>query len=121
MPVTFTVGGVEQKSWDNWTLAFSKIRAVCRPCNNEWMGSWETPAKILLARMIRGESVRLSEVDQLTLATWATIKAYVYDSATKFPSAVTREECELSNHNSDHPAMFASFWPPTRQMSSCHS
>jgi len=95
MPVTFTVGGVEQRTWSNWTLAFSKIRAVCQSCNNGWMSSWETPAKTLLAPMIRGQAIRLSEVDQLTLATWATIKAYVYDSATKFPSAVTKEECEL--------------------------
>lgn len=95
MPVTMSVGGLPQKTWDNWSLAFSKIRAVCESCNRGWMGSWETPAKLLLAKMIRGQKLRLTEIDQLTLATWATIKAYVFDSGTQFPSAVSRAECEL--------------------------
>jgi hypothetical protein len=94
MPVTRTVGTREPQTWNNWTLAFSKIRAVCKNCNETWMSDLEVPVKVLFAKMVRGQQVRLSEVDQLDLATWATLKAYVYDSAAAFPSAVTRAECE---------------------------
>jgi len=92
MPVTRTASALE-KTWKNWTLAFSTIRAVCKSCNSGRMSQLETPAKLLLAEMVRGGEVRLTEVDQLTLGTWATVKAYVFDSGSAMPSAVSRDEC----------------------------
>jgi hypothetical protein len=102
MPVTRTVGSKE-KTWQNWTLAFLKIRAVCRKCNYTWMSDWEGVVKPLFTEMIRGRDINLTEVNQLNIATWATLKAYVYDSAGNFPSLVTRSECEVLKTQSRPP------------------
>jgi hypothetical protein len=54
-----------------------KIWGPCEPCNNGWMSRVETATKPLLAAMVRGEKVELGRHDQLTLATWATMKEMV--------------------------------------------
>jgi hypothetical protein len=95
MPVTRTVSQQPPRTWENWTIAFSKIKAVCRECNSGWMSELEVQVRPLLSQMVRGQEIQLSESDQLDIATWATLKAYVFDSAAEFPSAVTRDECQL--------------------------
>jgi hypothetical protein len=63
-PFTLTVGG------------------ICQRCNNEWMSVIEQAASRIMAPMIGGERVVLSEADQKTLAKWLTMKAMVFQLTT---------------------------------------
>ena len=58
----------------------SRIRNVCKPCNNEWMKTIEEAAKPILEPMIKGETVVLKEREQTTLATWITLKMIVTET-----------------------------------------
>lgn len=84
---------------------FSKtLKIVCRPCNNEWMKGMEENAKPLLAAMFNasGNSVKLDEAAQLTLARWAFKTAAVVsriDYSDTFPLAHRREF-----HQADQPS-----------------
>lgn len=54
---------------------------VCRDCNNTWMSEMENLVKPLLVPLIANPSKRqtLSDVDCLTIASWATLKAILMD------------------------------------------
>lgn len=58
-----------------------QIRSVCGNysgcCNNEWMRDIELQAQAVMEPMLRGEQIRLSEVDQKIIATWAILKVMV--------------------------------------------
>jgi len=55
------------------------VRAVCAPCNGGWMSSIEADAKPILQDLIyaRGRTLDLGE--QRKLASWAFLKACVFD------------------------------------------
>ncbi len=59
----------------------AKVRAVCRACNNGWMSEIEAAARPAAARMIRGEAHVLDRTEQAAVATWAILKAMVFEHA----------------------------------------
>jgi hypothetical protein len=54
-------------------------RGVCPECNSGWMSRLESEVKPSVARMMNGREASLSPSDQLTIATWASMKAICYD------------------------------------------
>ena len=58
------------------------VRCVCRECNQHWMSDIETGNIPLLGRMMLDNSIRLDQPQQLTVASWAVLKAMVLDTTT---------------------------------------
>src|SRR5271169_2132313 len=59
------------EQWDD--IPFNlRVKALCKPCNNEWCNEIETAAQPLLIPMITGNAINLSAVNQETVAIWAT-------------------------------------------------
>jgi hypothetical protein len=59
--------------------ATRKNKVVCIPCNTGWMAVIEQEAKRLMEPMILGDPATLTPADQLHIATWATMRAYVWE------------------------------------------
>lgn len=57
------------------------VRAVCRTCNGGWMSDIENGARRMASGMVHGEARDLSPRDQEALATWAVLKAMVFEHA----------------------------------------
>jgi len=82
-PVTYTSHGVEVNQWSSQTLAFLKVKAVCKKCNNKWMSHVEETAKAHLLVMMQGNTIRLDPAAQIELATWACLKVMVWESVAE--------------------------------------
>jgi hypothetical protein len=58
-----------------------RANAVCASCNNGWMSGLEESAKAILEGMIDGRARLLHSGGQTTLASWALLKAMMFDRA----------------------------------------
>lgn len=56
------------------------VKAVCAVCNNGWMSDVEMNAKPILLDLVYGKGRTLDRDDQHRLATWAAMKACVFDA-----------------------------------------
>ncbi|MDA0136405.1 hypothetical protein [Solirubrobacter deserti] len=56
-----------------------QVKAVCARCNNGWMSEIESAAKPILQALVRAEGRQLHRRMQRTLATWAFLKACIFD------------------------------------------
>jgi hypothetical protein len=56
------------------------VKAVCAACNNGWMSDVEAKAKPILLDLLYGKGGTLDRDDQHRLATWAALKACVFDA-----------------------------------------
>jgi hypothetical protein len=57
----------------------TRVRRVCRGCNNGWMAQLEERVQPVLTSMIKGQSVRLETSDVAAIATWATKTAMMHE------------------------------------------
>ena len=75
-----SVRGDERRSWfgPNADLVFKR---VCEVCNNGWMSELESETKPVVAPMIgpQARAQRLDTLAQITIASWATKMAMVFD------------------------------------------
>ena len=74
-------GNESQKSRPAHKLATIKVPAVCGPCNNGWMSGYDGRVKHWLKHAILGYNISLSIDQQLTVATWATMKTWCWNLA----------------------------------------
>jgi hypothetical protein len=103
------VTGMADEQWDVRKLASIKIPGICRTCNNEWMSVIENNAKPLILPMITGTRVSLNPAEQLQLATWTTLKAFVFDLGGALQSVVARDHCVLLRHLHRPPATMRAY------------
>jgi hypothetical protein len=82
-PVTYTSHGETVRQWSTQTLAFLKIKAVCKNCNNKWMSRIEESAKKHLQPMMQGDTVQLDPAAQVELAVWACLKVMAWESVAE--------------------------------------
>jgi len=61
----------------------TKVRNVCRECNNVWMSRLHTEAQELVVRLAGGEWPELSKDEQLILARWVTMVAINLESYSR--------------------------------------
>lgn len=54
-----------------------RIKCVCRPCNNEWMGKLQEDTKRFLLPMLTGRETVLRKNGQTALASWITMMVMV--------------------------------------------
>ena len=73
--------GRPELAWLANQIAAEKYRVVCTQCNTGWMSELEGCVVPILRPMIREESQTLNMEQQLLVATWATMKAYVFEEA----------------------------------------
>jgi hypothetical protein len=66
-------------SWRVTQVASHKLRSVCQSCNSGWMSDLEGQVRPLIEPMIQGFNAPLDPEDQITVATWATLKAAVFE------------------------------------------
>ncbi|MBV9820602.1 MAG: hypothetical protein JO144_00040, partial [Actinobacteria bacterium] len=79
----------------------TKVRRLCKDCNNEWLGvGLERPVKAFLGPMLLGRTVDLSVESQALLAFWAAKTALVSEllkpDAASVPAQDYREMRRLS-------------------------
>lgn len=67
--------------WPVTKVASHEVRAVCKPCNEGWMSSLEVHVRPLIEPMILGHDALLAPDQQITVATWASLKAAVFEYA----------------------------------------
>lgn len=65
--------------WPAAQVAGHTVRAVCETCNSGWMAKLEGAVRPLITPMIKGESNTLTIDEQITVATWAAMKAAVFE------------------------------------------
>jgi hypothetical protein len=72
--------GAETRDVTFSTLPFTQtVRAVCARCNGGWMSTVEANARPILSDLIYGRGRTLDRAERRKLATWAFLKACVFD------------------------------------------
>ncbi|MEU7823041.1 hypothetical protein [Catellatospora sp. NPDC049133] len=85
-------------------LASEQVRCVCHRCNNGWMSKLDDQVRPLLEPMILGKPTTLSALDQLTVATWAAMKAAVFEFAWDNPPVYEQADREIIRTQQRPPA-----------------
>jgi hypothetical protein len=88
-----------------------KIPEVCQiTCNGGWMSRLETAVKpILLPMMFATTPTTLQESELATLATWLTMKAFVFDMDDGVP-AILSEDLRLDFGDTQEPVPNSAMW-----------
>jgi hypothetical protein len=66
-------------TWPATEAASHTLRAVCETCNNGWMNDLDIAVRPLIEPMIKGYNATLTAAQQITVATWATMKTAVFE------------------------------------------
>lgn len=69
-----------------------KLKRVCQPCNNVWMGRQEEEAKAIVTRLIAGTPSILTRSVRGPLVSWITTKLMVLDVFRDDEQAFTDDE-----------------------------
>jgi hypothetical protein len=72
-------GTTATETWEPRKVAGVEVRSVCATCNNGWMCGYDGTVRPWLEPMILGFNQTLTIDQQLTIATWATMKAMVLE------------------------------------------
>jgi hypothetical protein len=76
-------------------------RVVCEPCQSGWMASLEGAVRPLLIPLIAGSATELDPGQQITIATWAVLKAAVFEHVWTHDPVLTSADCDTirtANH-----------------------
>lgn len=91
-------------TWPAKVVADHTVRAVCKDCNNGWMKRWEDAAAPLIEPMIKGQPAQLTVDQQLAVATWAAMKAAVFEYAWSEDTALTAADRDVIRTQDRPPA-----------------
>lgn len=72
--------GVRSRLRKNERTRSTKIKVVCKTCNNGWMSALETSAREHLIPLLLNSQHVITPEAQQTVATWATLKFMVIDA-----------------------------------------
>jgi len=65
--------------WPVKKVASHTVGVVCKPCNESWMSTLDSQVRPLIEPMILGHNASLTPAQQITVATWASLKAAVFE------------------------------------------
>jgi hypothetical protein len=82
-------------TWPAKVVADHTIRAVCTDCNSGWMRRSESAVAPLITSMIKGQPAELTVDQQLTVATWAAMKAAVSEYAWSDDTILTAADRDI--------------------------
>ncbi len=91
-------------TWPASVVADHTIRDVCKDCNNGWMKRWEDAVAPLIEPMIKGQPAQLTVDQQLTIATWAAMKAVVFEYAWSEETILTAADRDVIRTQDRPPA-----------------
>jgi hypothetical protein len=91
-------------TWPAKVVADHTIRAVCKDCNTGWMRRSESAVKPLIGPMIKGQPAQLTVDQQLTVATWAAMKAAVFEYAWSEDTILAAEDRDVIRTQDRPPA-----------------
>jgi len=83
-----------QTTWDrrHGHTTTTKLRVVCKHCNERWMSQMEVAARPFIEPMLLGRPVTLRGSQIETVAAWITLKMMIYDGQDQREAVFTREE-----------------------------
>jgi hypothetical protein len=103
--------GVETRDRTFTTPPFNQVvKAVCAGCNGGWMSGLESTAKPILQQLIYAKGAVLSVEDQRTLASWAFLKACVFDRLHPEEPAIPAEHLSRLFTYRQAPATGVAIW-----------
>jgi hypothetical protein len=103
--------GVETRDITFTTPPFTNtVKAVCTNCNGGWMSATEDSAKPILQDLIYGNGRTLDPSDQQKLATWAFLKACVFDEVHPTERVVPAEHRQRLYTYKRPPATGVAIW-----------
>lgn len=91
-------------TWPAKVVADHTVRAVCEDCNTGWMRRWEDAVAPLIGSMIKGQPAQLTVDQQLTVATWAAMKAVVFEYAWSEDTVLTEADADVIRTQDRPPA-----------------
>ena len=91
-------------TWPASEIAGHTLRAVCAPCNNGWMSEMEGVVRPLIEPMIKGYPASLTTGQQITAATWATMKTAVIEHIWTDDPVFTADDREVIRTQKRPPA-----------------
>lgn len=77
---------------DQGSITNRRLKRVCQPCNNIWMGRCEEEAKAAVTLLIQGTETYLTKPIRQSLRRWVTLKLMVLDSIRDGELAFTSAE-----------------------------
>jgi hypothetical protein len=86
------------------------VKAVCSSCNGGWMSTVEANAKPILQDLIYGRGRTLDAGDQRKVATWAFLKACVFDELHPLERVVPEEHRQRLFTYGQPPATGVAIW-----------
>jgi hypothetical protein len=105
------VDGAETRDVKFSTPPFNQVvKAVCGRCNGGWMSRIEANAKPILQDLIYARGRRLDRDDQRKLATWAFLKACVFDELHPHERVVPTEHRQRLYTYKQPPATGVAMW-----------
>jgi hypothetical protein len=93
-----------------WRVELAVVKAVCANCNGGWMSAIEANAKPILQDLIYAKGGVLDPDDQRKLATWAFLKACVFDELHPNERAVPAEHRRRLYTYKHPPAAGVAIW-----------
>jgi hypothetical protein len=87
-----TVSEVRQTKENEGSIATSRVRRVCKPCNEGWLNVMEQACFPVVEELIRNEKLSLQVDDQRKLARIATSIAFVCEWISRHYISTTQEE-----------------------------
>jgi hypothetical protein len=93
-------------TWTATAAPDHAYRAVCQPCNARWIAPLESEVQHLLTPMIRADtaSARLRRQDQIKVATWAALKAAIFEYVWTDDPVLTGQDREFIRTQNRPPA-----------------
>jgi hypothetical protein len=101
------------KTWPATEAAGHTLKAVCATCNSGWMCGLEDAVRPLIEPMIKGYPASLTTGQQITIATWATMKTAVFENVWTDESVLTTEDRDVIRTQNSPPPASRSAWPPS--------
>ena len=91
-------------TWKANEVADNTIRTACEPCNTGWMRRWEDAVAPIITPMIKGEPAQLTVDQQLVVATWAAMKAAVFEYVWSEDTILTEADRDVIRTQGRPPA-----------------
>ncbi len=92
------------KTWHATEAVGHARRVVCMSCEATWIAKLERAVQPLLTPMIKGHDVELTPQEQITVATWAVLKAAAFECAWTGDPVLTGPDRGMIKTHSRPPA-----------------
>lgn len=103
--------GVETRDVEFSKPPFNQVvKAVCGPCNNGWMSTIEANTKPIVQDLIYARGRTLDREEQRKLATWAFLKACLFDELHRQERVVPAEHRQRLVTYKQPPATGVAIW-----------